>query len=126
MSIVFSAKIVQSVVLDLLMKLFVSGISSTKTLPVNELITCFQLCLDIDELKAIISQATRQRVKDLLSLDIRKLETEQIKLQEQIQKEVAKSKPTSSASSPVVTGAGRCYDVKIMNYGESISSVQVS
>ena len=81
--------------------------------------------LDIEELKAIINQATRQRVKDLLSLDLRKLETEQIRLQEQIQKEAESSKASSSASSSIVSSSVRCYDVKIMNYGK-LFSIQLS
>ncbi|KAE8749234.1 hypothetical protein FOCC_FOCC004141 [Frankliniella occidentalis] len=75
-----------------------------------------EMRLDAEELKAFLSTATRQKVKDLLSLDIRKVETDIIRLQEQLSKESDQSKPSSSSSAPVASASGRCYDVKITNY----------
>ncbi|KAK3907478.1 Calcyclin-binding protein [Frankliniella fusca] len=75
-----------------------------------------EMRLDAEELKSLLSSATRQKVKDLLSLDIRKVETDIIRLQEQLSKETEQNKASSSAPTPVTSTGGRCYDVKIMNY----------
>lgn len=77
-----------------------------------------QLRLDVQELKSLVSLATRPKVKDILSLDLRKVETEVIKLQEQLSKEAEQQKAGSSTAGAVVTGAARCYDVKITNFGK--------
>ncbi|XP_034235203.1 calcyclin-binding protein [Thrips palmi] len=75
-----------------------------------------ELRLDAEELKQLLSKATRQRVKDALSLDLRKLETEIIRIQEQISKENEESKAGSSTQTSIVASGARCYDVKITNY----------
>lgn len=75
-----------------------------------------ELRQDAEELKQLLLQATRQRVKDALSLDLRKFETEIIKIQEQISKEKDESQAGSSAKTTVVASGTRCYDVKITNY----------
>lgn len=77
---------------------------------------CFPLQLksDIDELNGLLKQAKRKRVQDLLSLEIRKLETEWITLKdnEQSPTEVA-SVPTTSA--PV---QNKRYQIKLNGYGK--------
>ncbi|KAJ1520954.1 hypothetical protein ONE63_004031 [Megalurothrips usitatus] len=75
-----------------------------------------ELRLDAEELKKLLALATRQKVKDILSLDLRKVETDIIRLQEQMTKENEQNKASNSASAPIVSGGARCYDVKIMNY----------
>lgn len=75
-----------------------------------------ELRLDIEDLKTVLSQASRPRVKDLLSVDLRKLETELIRLQELVEKEGVKSKTSTSGPTPVVSSSSRCYDVKVTNY----------
>lgn len=75
-----------------------------------------ELRCDAEELKQLHSLAVRQRVKDALSLDLRKLETEIIRIQEQIAKEKEENKAGSSSQSTIVASGTRCYDVKITNY----------
>ncbi|XP_015596983.1 calcyclin-binding protein [Cephus cinctus] len=68
-----------------------------------------EMKLDIDELNALLKQACRQRSKDILSLEVRRLETELAKIVEQNKIE---SKPGN-----VVPNAGpKCYEVKLKNY----------
>lgn len=59
------------------------------------------------ELSHLLGMATRQRVKDLLNLEIRKIETELIRISEQTKpSDAPKTAPSSQ----------RCYDVKLTNY----------
>jgi len=68
---------------------------------------------DIEEINKLLALATRSRVKDFLSLEVRRLETQLITLNEQAKNEgssAAASQPTASRPAP------RCYDVKVTNY----------
>lgn len=66
--------------------------------------------LDIEELNSLLEQAKRQRTKDILMLEIRKLQTEVAKLLEQ--------KNTSAKKTiPSLNTAQKCYEVKLNNYG---------
>lgn len=73
---------------------------------------------DIDELKDLLKQAKRKKVQDLLSLEIRKIETEVIALKESSKDAApneAASVPTTSASS--APPPKKRYQVKINGYG---------
>ncbi|XP_011688034.1 PREDICTED: calcyclin-binding protein [Wasmannia auropunctata] len=67
-----------------------------------------EMKLDIEELNRLLEQAKRQRIKDTLTLEIRKLQTEMAKLQEQ---------KGTSATTPSLNTAQKCYEVKLNNYG---------
>ncbi|XP_066993423.1 calcyclin-binding protein [Anabrus simplex] len=70
-----------------------------------------ELRQDVEELKQMLASAQRQRVKDILLIDIRKLESEMIVLREQAeQKGETLTSPVAAPAKP------RCYDVKINNY----------
>jgi hypothetical protein len=77
------------------------------------LILWFQLKRDVAELQSLEAQATRHRVKDVLSLEARKLSSEIIKLQEQLN--TASKTPTPTTAAPV-----KRYQVKLNNYGKSV------
>lgn len=79
-----------------------------------------QLRLDVEELKQFLTQASRPKVKDILSLDIRKLETEIIALEGP---EEQKSTSAISSSGGVATKHTGCYDVKITNYGNRLLGI---
>ncbi|KAG8288206.1 hypothetical protein J6590_020970 [Homalodisca vitripennis] len=66
---------------------------------------------DVEELNKLLSQSTRQKCKDILTLEIRKVQTEISRLQEQIGSSGESIKPTS-----VVPQQSRCYEVKLNNY----------
>ncbi|XP_029032898.1 calcyclin-binding protein [Osmia bicornis bicornis] len=69
-----------------------------------------ELKLDIEEFNELLRHAGRQRSKDVLSLEIRRLQTELAKL---IEENTSSSiKPTHSVSNPQ-----KCYEVKLNNYG---------
>uniref|UniRef100_A0A1B6CCB6 Calcyclin-binding protein n=1 Tax=Clastoptera arizonana TaxID=38151 RepID=A0A1B6CCB6_9HEMI len=69
-----------------------------------------ELNLDVEELNKLYTISTRQKVKDTLLIEIRKLETQIIKLKEQSQNnEINSLKKTTTAPN-------RCYDVKLTNY----------
>ncbi|XP_011879602.1 PREDICTED: calcyclin-binding protein [Vollenhovia emeryi] len=69
-----------------------------------------EMKLDIDELNGLLQQAKRQRTKDTLMLEVRRLQTEMAKLLEQ--------KDTSvKVTSPTLSAAQKCYEVKLNNYG---------
>lgn len=70
-----------------------------------------ELQMDVDELNQLMTHATRQRIKDILSLETRKLETEMIKLKEQ-----QTGNEDAVKKSPSVHNQNRCYDVKLTNY----------
>lgn len=66
------------------------------------------MSLDLQELNSLFEQAKRQRTKDMLILEIRKLQTEMIKLLEQKDSSVKVTTPST---------AQKCYEVKLNNYG---------
>ncbi|XP_011631093.1 calcyclin-binding protein [Pogonomyrmex barbatus] len=68
-----------------------------------------EMKLDIEELNSLLEQAKRQRIKDILMLEIRKLQTEMAKLLEQNDIPI---KPTSPSNS-----TQKCYEVKLNSYG---------
>ncbi|XP_033326769.1 calcyclin-binding protein [Megalopta genalis] len=67
--------------------------------------------LDIEELDKLLQQASRQKVKDVISVEIRKLQTDLKKLQED-----EKSAPIKSSDATVNT-TQKFYEVKLNNYG---------
>ncbi|EGI62763.1 PREDICTED: calcyclin-binding protein [Acromyrmex echinatior] len=69
-----------------------------------------EIKLDIAELNNLLKQANRQRIKDVLTLEIRKLQTqiETAKLLEQ---------KNSSTTTSSLNTAQKCYEVKLNNYG---------
>ncbi|KDR16863.1 calcyclin-binding protein [Zootermopsis nevadensis] len=71
-----------------------------------------ELRLDVAELNRFLSAAVRQKVKDALSVEIRKLETEITTLKEFSEKDSVPETPVS----PVTTSKLKCYEVKLNNY----------
>ena len=71
----------------------------------------------MEELTKLSELATRQKVKDILLLDIRKIETEISLLREQLLKDEASAKKDSVAT-PIVQSAAKSYSVKITSYCE--------
>ncbi|XP_053986979.1 calcyclin-binding protein-like [Hylaeus volcanicus] len=70
-----------------------------------------ELKLDIEEIKNFIQQASRPRTKDILGLEVRRLQTELSKL-------IQKTNSTSTTSTDVTSrSAPKCYQVKLNNYG---------
>lgn len=69
-----------------------------------------KLKLDIEELNQLLSQANRQRSKNLISLELRRLQSELDKLLNE--EKVLSTKSTHSVSNPP-----KFYEVKINNYG---------
>jgi len=67
-----------------------------------------ELKSDVEELNGLLAQATRQRVKDALTLELRKVQTELLGLQEQSSC-VAQAKPPPTTQQ-------RCYEAKLNNY----------
>ncbi|XP_069697784.1 calcyclin-binding protein [Periplaneta americana] len=70
------------------------------------------LRLDVAELNKLLNTAVRQRVKDVLLIEIRKLETEITTLKELSEKNSVSDVPVNSA--PV--SKPKCYEVKLNNY----------
>ncbi|XP_071442846.1 calcyclin-binding protein [Hetaerina americana] len=64
---------------------------------------------DLKELKQLLSEASRHRVKDLLSLEIRKVETELNKAV--VEESIDKNNPETSKLT-----ATKCYEVKLNTY----------
>ncbi|XP_028162797.1 calcyclin-binding protein [Ostrinia nubilalis] len=74
-----------------------------------------ELRSDIDELNELLKQAKRKKVQDLLSLEIRKMETEWIKLKESENKSAPVDvAPSASTSVPVQS---KRYQIKLNGYG---------
>lgn len=71
----------------------------------------FQLKSDVEELSKLLSQSTRQRSKDLLSIEIRKVQTEISRLQEE-------SGRSATVKPSPVSSQQKCYEVKLSNYGK--------
>lgn len=69
-----------------------------------------ELKLDVEELNKLLQQASRQKVKDLLSIEIRKLQTELNKLLESY-----KNEPTKP-SDKIVTSSPMFYEIKLNDY----------
>lgn len=67
--------------------------------------------LDIEELNSLLEQAKRQRIKDILMLEIRKLQTELAKL------ELEQRNTSAKGTAPSLDTAQKCYEVKLNNYG---------
>lgn len=67
--------------------------------------------LDIKEFNSLLEKACRQRTKDVLTLEIRKLQTELAKLLEENKDASVKSTTASSNATP------KRYEVKLNNYG---------
>jgi hypothetical protein len=59
----------------------------------------------------------RQKVKDALSIEIRKLETEITALKELSEKDSVPETPVNS----VVISKPKCYEVKLNNYGKNMN-----
>ncbi|KAM3965668.1 calcyclin-binding protein [Aphomia sociella] len=71
-----------------------------------------ELRSDIDELNELLKQAKRKKVQDLLTLEIRKLETEWINLKE------AGNTPMDTSPAPTTSApAQKKYQVKLNGYG---------
>jgi len=76
-------------------------------------LTLFQLRLDAEELRKLLASAERQKVKDILSLLLRKLETEITQLEEKSKQE---GSTTAAAPKPKST-TPRVPTVDIKTYG---------
>lgn len=74
-----------------------------------------QLKKDISELETLLKQADRQRVKDILSIELRRLVSEHVKLVESL-----KIENTVVISTPIIQTNKR-YQVKLNNYGNFIA-----
>jgi len=66
---------------------------------------------DVEELNKLLVSATRQRVKDVLSLEVRKLQTEISRLQE-----LSGSADGIKTTPATLPSSNRCYEVKLNNY----------
>lgn len=82
----------------------------------NENYLFFKLRSDIDELNELLKQAKRKRVQDLMSLEVRKLETEWINLKESEKAPLTPldASPLPTTSAPVQT---KRYQIKLNGYG---------
>lgn len=69
----------------------------------------------MEELKRLESTASRPHVKDILSVEIRKLETEIIKLVDSSSQEAVSTSALNLSAKN--NSAVKCYDVKVTNYG---------
>ncbi|XP_014485425.1 PREDICTED: calcyclin-binding protein [Dinoponera quadriceps] len=67
--------------------------------------------LDIEEFNNLLEKACRQRTKDVLTLEIRRLQTELAKLLEE-NKDASVKPPATTPSA-----TQKCYQVKLNNYG---------
>ncbi|XP_003708176.1 calcyclin-binding protein [Megachile rotundata] len=68
-----------------------------------------ELKLDIEELNQLLKQATRQRSKNLISLELRRLQPGLSKL-------IEEDKISSTKSTHAVSNPQKCYEVKLNNY----------
>lgn len=67
---------------------------------------------DIAELQSFEKETARQRVKDILSIEIRKLTSELLKLEEQLRQVDTTTSSNSSSNIPKSR-----YEVNLTNYG---------
>ncbi|XP_046984855.1 calcyclin-binding protein [Schistocerca americana] len=70
-----------------------------------------QLQATVEELKRLSNLTERQKVKDILLVEARKIETEISLLREQSGAEIAESSSGGARNAPA-----RCYDVRLTNY----------
>lgn len=70
-----------------------------------------ELKLDVEELNKLLQQASRQKIKDLLTIEVRKLQTDLNKLLEDHKN--ASVKPCNET----VNSSSKFYEVKLNNYG---------
>ncbi|OXU25065.1 hypothetical protein TSAR_000903 [Trichomalopsis sarcophagae] len=70
-----------------------------------------EIKMDIDDLNSLLDKASRQKSKDVLNLEIRRLQTELFNLQSQIS-----TNQENKASKPIANSALKCYDIKLNNY----------
>lgn len=82
----------------------------------NVILISLQLRLDVAELNQLLSTAERQKVKDILSVEIRKLETEITNLKDLSDKESV----TETSVTSVPSSKPKCYEVKLNNYGKDM------
>lgn len=80
----------------------------------------FQLRLDAEELRKLLATAERQRVKDTLTIELRKVETEITRLEEEIKKsgENTANEPAVPLAKPTQS---RIPTVDIKNYGIKVA-----
>lgn len=77
-----------------------------------------ELKLDVEELSKLLQQTSRQKVKDILNIEIRKLQTELNKLLEDHDHKNTSIEPSVNEPSPSGTvNSCKTYEVKINNYG---------
>ncbi|XP_011506219.1 PREDICTED: calcyclin-binding protein [Ceratosolen solmsi marchali] len=70
-----------------------------------------EIKLDIDDLTSLLDRASRQKSKDILGLEIRRLQTELVNIQNQTSVDREQSKVTKPSNS-----LSKCYDIKLNNY----------
>lgn len=77
----------------------------------------FEIKADLAEISKLSQLAERQRVKNLLLVETRKLETELSNLQDACKMEIDLANDNNAEPKKAVTpAANRCYDVKLTNY----------
>jgi hypothetical protein len=81
------------------------------------LISFFQLRTDIEEICKLIETTSRTRVKDLLGLDKRKLETELIQKEDRLKK-IKENESNATGDNTTKTSRSGPYAVTITTYGE--------
>lgn len=74
-----------------------------------------ELKLDISELETLLDSCKRPKVKDALSITLRKFQTELIALKEKQEKETAKT-TTTTVKPAVSNGTNQPYDFVVKNY----------
>ncbi|XP_046739725.1 calcyclin-binding protein [Diprion similis] len=68
-----------------------------------------EIKLDIEELNKFMEQATRQKTKDVLTLELRRLQTE-------LSKHLEENKNPDAKPAPTQVFGNKCYEVKLNNY----------
>ncbi|KAG7197868.1 hypothetical protein KM043_001679 [Ampulex compressa] len=68
-----------------------------------------KLKLDIEEINSLLKEATRQRIKNVLTTELKKLEAEYLQLIKEKNEEITKQIETPAPQ--------KCYQVKLTNYG---------
>jgi tetrahydromethanopterin S-methyltransferase subunit B len=79
-----------------------------------------QLQADVEELQKLSEQATRQKVKDILFIETRKLQTEITKLKEKEEKCASSLPPSKPSASSSAT-----YTVTMTTYGAFERSISI-
>ena len=75
----------------------------------------FQARADVDELKRLCEAAQRPKVADILTIEIRRLET---KLSDLVKKSEAEASKATAAATPVAPTTTKAYDFQLKNYCE--------